>query len=254
MAFNEKLPEWHATGVEPPESKKTEGWKPDDKPPADWFNWLLNRAYKALLEIRSILGWHVEAAAPHAGHETPAGANEKASAALNAAVDHTNNHANRKDTHGAGAGYYLAKTSRSDQMPSFADMPDKPSSYPPSSHKHPKSDISDFPTSIAPTAHKNTHASGGSDALAPADIGAETPAGAQAKVNAHATNKSNPHTVTKSQVGLGNVDNIKQASKTEFDAHLAETMPHRYTDGTTAYRWGLKIVDGVVTMVYEEVV
>jgi hypothetical protein len=40
----------------------------------------------------------------------------------------------------------------------------------------------------------------------------------------------------------------------EFDAHLAETMPHRFVDGGVTYRWGLAVIDGVVNMVYEEVV
>ena len=31
---------------------------------------------------------------------------------------------------------------------------------------------------------------------------------------------------TKTDVGLGNVDNVKQASKTEFDAHVAEVCAH----------------------------
>jgi len=31
---------------------------------------------------------------------------------------------------------------------------------------------------------------------------------------------------TKTDVGLGNVDNVKQASKTEFDAHVAEFDAH----------------------------
>lgn len=41
----------------------------------------------------------------------------------------------------------------------------------------------------------------------------ETSAEAQAKVDAHATLTNNPHLVTKSQVGLGNVDNTSDANK-----------------------------------------
>jgi len=48
-------------------------------------------------------------------------------------------------------------------------------------------DIEGKPSSFTPSAHKSTHAIGGSDALSPADIGAETPSGAQAKVEAHAS-------------------------------------------------------------------
>jgi len=36
--------------------------------------------------------------------------------------------------------------------------------------------------------------------------------------------------------------------------HLDETMPHRFTNSGTTYRWGLAVVDGIVNMVYEEVV
>ncbi|MCC2528176.1 phage baseplate upper protein [Bacillus halotolerans] len=42
----------------------------------------------------------------------------------------------------------------------------------------------------------------------------------------HINNKSNPHGVTKDQVGLGNVTNDKQATKTEFDSHVKDTTAH----------------------------
>lgn len=54
----------------------------------------------------------------------------------------------------------------------------------------------------------------------------ETPQGAQAKVDKHANDTTNPHKVNKLQVGLGNVDNIKQASKVDFDNHSANVDIH----------------------------
>lgn len=139
---------------------------------------------------------HMDAAAPHSGHETPAGAQAKANAAEANAKGYTDTHAGTKNTHGVGSGYYIAKTSRSDQLPAWNDVQGKPSNFPPS-------------------AHKSTHASGGSDALTPSDIGAETPAGAQAKAEAAAG-----------------------AVRAELDAHLAEKatetkLGHVMVDGST---------------------
>src|SRR5690606_30289648 len=118
-------------------------------------------------EVSQALDAHKDAAAPHSGHETPAGAQAKANAAEANAKSYTDTHAGTKNTHGVGSGYYIAKTSRSDQLPAWNEVQGKPSNFPPS-------------------AHKSTHASGGSDALSPSDIGAETPAGAQAKAEAAA--------------------------------------------------------------------
>jgi hypothetical protein len=39
----------------------------------------------------------------------------------------------------------------------------------------------------------------------------------------------------------------------EVNEHKVDYMPHQFIDGTTTYRWGLSVVDGVVTMNYEEV-
>ncbi|WP_339238572.1 BppU family phage baseplate upper protein [Bacillus sp. PS217] len=61
----------------------------------------------------------------------------------------------------------------------------------------------------------------------------ETKAGAQEKADAvqanldtHTRNKSNPHGVTKNQIGLGNVDNVQQASKQDFDLHVSDAVKH----------------------------
>ena len=45
-------------------------------------------------------------------------------------------------------------------------------------------------------------------------------------VSNHTSRTDNPHLITKSQAGLGNVDNIKQASKTEFDSHNNDNEIH----------------------------
>lgn len=52
MPFNEQLPEWNAPGIEPPASKKNIGWQAGEKPPADYWNWQMNRTYKALQELQ----------------------------------------------------------------------------------------------------------------------------------------------------------------------------------------------------------
>ena len=145
----------------------------------------------AVKTVNDALTSHKTAAAPHSGHETPAGAQAKANAAEANAKGYTDTHAGTKNTHGVGSGYYIAKTSRSDQLPAWNDVQGKPSNF-------------------TPSAHKSTHASGGSDALTPSDIGAETPAGAQAKANA-AEARAKAYTDQE-------VAEVSQA----LDAHLAD--------------------------------
>lgn len=53
------------------------------------------------------------------------------------------------------------------------------------------------------------------------------------RVASHLVNTSNPHVVTKTQVGLGSVDNLQQATKVEFNAHVAEFTQHVPYGGTT---------------------
>lgn len=40
--------------------------------------------------------------------------------------------------------------------------------------------------------------------------------------------------------------------KSLFSAHKDDAMPHRFIDGTTTYKYGFSVVDGVVTFNYEE--
>ncbi|MBW7976620.1 hypothetical protein [Bacillus velezensis] len=42
----------------------------------------------------------------------------------------------------------------------------------------------------------------------------------------HANDQTNPHNVTALQIGLGNVENIQQAAKSDFDNHLDDTFVH----------------------------
>lgn len=51
MAFEKELPQWKEKGVKPPQSKLDEGWKVQDKPPAAWLNWQMNKTYEALKEV-----------------------------------------------------------------------------------------------------------------------------------------------------------------------------------------------------------
>ncbi|WP_345912132.1 hypothetical protein [Bacillus altitudinis] len=116
MAFTKEIPQWDNAGQKPPQSKISEGFKPMDHPPADWFNWYMNGTYEALNELQS-----------------KAAATTEVTAGL----------------------------------------------------KVLSNDIA-----------------------------------------AHSNAKNNPHAVTKSQVGLGNVDNIKQASKVDFDSHVGDKKNH----------------------------
>lgn len=52
MAFEKKVPEWKAEGVEPPESLKTSGWEAGYKPPASYFNWFMHGIGAAVNELQ----------------------------------------------------------------------------------------------------------------------------------------------------------------------------------------------------------
>lgn len=116
MAFTKEIPQWENAGQKPPQSKITEGFKPLDHPPADWFNWFMNGTSEAVQELQN---------------------EARTTSEVTAALKVLSN-----------------------------------------------------------------------------------------DIETHSNAKNNPHAVTKSQVGLGNVDNIKQASKADFDSHVSDKKIH----------------------------
>ncbi|CAH8245130.1 hypothetical protein WJ0W_002360 [Paenibacillus melissococcoides] len=112
MPFNKELPEWKAAGIQPPESKRVKGWEVEDRPPADWLNWHMNRSYEALQELqekaaekddvskalkdaKEYTDQKAQAVTPESiGAETPTGAQEKADAALTVAKQYTDENIN----------------------------------------------------------------------------------------------------------------------------------------------------------------
>jgi hypothetical protein len=134
-----------------------------------------------------------------------------------------------------------------------------PDAMPPTEHEHGVADITDFPEAMPPTAHKASHA-GGSDAITPADIGAETPSGAQAKVDTHEA-KVAPHS-GHMILGTSNTDiNKVKALKLQTDTR---SLTLTYTSGnltkveekngaTIVKTTNLTYTDGNLTKVTETV-
>ena len=63
----------------------------------------------------------------------------------------------------------------------------------------------------------------------------------------HTGNKNNPHSVTAAQVGLGNVENVKQASRADYEAHIKGTADRHTADGIS-YEGGKTLKEQIVSM------
>ena len=123
----------------------------------------------------------------------------------------------------------------------WSGVRNKPATYPPTFHTHSEAEIvgldkysrQEVDMKLGNKADKSaveSHVINGAIHVTSTDKenwnSKETPTGAQARVDSHANRTDNPHTVTKSQVGLGNVSNVLQAPKTEFDTHSADSVRH----------------------------
>lgn len=60
MDFENKVPEWHAEGLEPSEELKTTGFTAGYKPPAGFFNWFWHGVSVCLSELQRLFKGHAE--------------------------------------------------------------------------------------------------------------------------------------------------------------------------------------------------
>jgi hypothetical protein len=109
-------------------------------------------------------------------------------------------------------------------------------------------DLVDKPTAMTPAAHASTHASGGSDPVTPASIGAETPAGAQAKANAAES--------AAVAAANGYTDAAVASVQANLIDHKDQDMPHLFEDTAAqkTYKYGFKQQDNHLVFMYQEVV
>lgn len=91
-------------------------------------------------------------------------------------------------------------------------------------HTHTKNQITDFPASMTPTAHKASHKTGGSDAISPADIGAQTKHAAQTASLTAAGWTNKTQTVSVSGVTAGNTVILAPAPASQVDYSKAKIV------------------------------
>ncbi|MCY7919569.1 hypothetical protein [Bacillus vallismortis] len=202
MPFTKELPEWGNPGQRPPQSSIDQGYKPMDHPPADWFNWYQYTAYQALKELQTI-----------------GATKDDVSTAVTDAKAYTDKHEKRTDN--------PHKTTKAQVGLGNVDNVQQASKTDFDAH------TKDNDRHITATERTNWNAK-------------ETTTGAQNKAytaeknaktytDQHINDKSNPHGVTKDQVGLSNVINDRQATKTEFDTHVKDSAVHISTEERTKW-------------------
>ncbi|ASC84846.1 hypothetical protein CDA59_14820, partial [Bacillus subtilis] len=193
MPFTKELPEWGNAGQRPPQSSIDEGYKPMDHPPADWFNWFQNTTYQALKELQEI-----------------GATQDDVTSSLKTAKSYTDELAARRDNPN--------QVTKAQVGLGNVDNVQQATKTEFNAHN------TDSTRHITSTERSNWNAK-------------ETTTGAQNKADTaeknaktytdqHINDKSNPHGVTKDQVGLSNVTNDKQATKTEFDTHVKDNTAH----------------------------
>lgn len=139
----------------------------------------------------------------------------------------------------------------------WSKLSGKPSTFTPSAHTHAWGEVTGKPTTFAPSTHSHAWSTITSK---PSTFTPSTHTHSINDVTGLRAELDSVPELTKANVGLGNVDNVKQASKVEhdqlvadFSTHRAESMPHQFIDGAKTYKWGFRTLNGQPQFIYEEV-
>ncbi|MDK2600275.1 pyocin knob domain-containing protein [Bacillus stercoris] len=175
-----------------PQSSIDEGYKPMDHPPADWFNWYQYTAYHALKELQEI-----------------GATQDDVSTALKTAKAYTDEFAARRDNPN--------KVTKAQVGLGNVDNVQQATKTEFNAHNTDSHAISRVQSVQIGMRRKR---------LQGAQNKADTAEKMQKRILINTLMIKQPHGVTKDQVGLGNVTNDKQATKTEFDAHNYNQIRH----------------------------
>ncbi|MCP6683260.1 hypothetical protein [Bacillus nakamurai] len=193
MPFTKELPEWGNPGQRPPQTSIDQGYKPMDHPPADWFNWYQYTAYQALKELQTI-----------------GATKEDVSSAVSDAKAYTDKHEKRTDN--------PHKTTKAQVGLGNVDNVQQASKVDFDAH------TKDSDSHITATERSNWNAK---ETTTGAQNKADTAEkNAKAYTDELAARRDNPHEVTKEQIGLSNVDNVKQADYYAFRQHDNNGIRH----------------------------
>lgn len=192
MDFDNQIPEWKNSGVEPSDNLKTNGFPVKLKPPADIFNWFWSKVTKAIKELQTKLKGHAEDKTnPHGVTKTQVGLDK---------VDNTSDSEKSVKTASFASEAGVARKAQNALTVRFKG---------------------------GNTEGTNKWTFDGSTSksvnITPANIGAATEEALQGVKDTmdtlsggsstHNSDKNNPHGVTKAQVGLGNVNNTSDINK-----------------------------------------
>lgn len=112
---------------------------------------------------------------------------------------------------------------------SWTQVTGKPSTFTPSAHTHSWGEVTDKPTTFAPSTHSHAWSTITSK---PSTFTPSTHTHGISDITGLRTELDSIPELTKANVGLGNVDNVKQASKTEHDQLASNFSTHQAENAT----------------------